>query len=234
MKSEELLAKQMKDKSLSSSYIFSGADVDSTYQKALSLAEKLKISKFSIIEVEAGKKEKKSKLEIRVGAIRELIRRVNLTPSVGEYKLAIIKSADVMNIEAANTLLKTLEEPPKNLLIILLSENLKLLPTIISRCQVISFSDKREKKSQGGLEKLSDKSERLKKIFSEIERLSDREDLDNYLESVLFDLHYKLREKKDYQTVKKIKNVFAACSNLRLTTNKRLVLENLYLSLIQE
>ena len=56
------------------------------------------------------------------------------------YRICIIENADLMNISTANALLKTLEEPPENSVIILTTEKVSdILPTIISRCQQVYF-----------------------------------------------------------------------------------------------
>ena len=54
---------------------------------------------------------------------------------MGSWKVCVVAGADRMTREAANALLKSLEEPPQNSMFILLAENVQfLLPTIISRC----------------------------------------------------------------------------------------------------
>ncbi|MDO5582055.1 MAG: hypothetical protein Q4G69_13075, partial [Planctomycetia bacterium] len=64
------------------------------------------------------------------------------TPFLGWRKIAIINDADFFNQEGANALLKTLEEPPPNSLIILIgTSTAKQLPTIRSRCQMIRFQN---------------------------------------------------------------------------------------------
>jgi len=71
---------------------------------------------------------------IRVEQIRELVGRLNVSPSVSRFKVAILHDADRMNAAAANTLLKTLEEPPENTTLLLLTGRPhSLLPTIRSR-----------------------------------------------------------------------------------------------------
>jgi DNA polymerase-3 subunit delta' len=78
--------------------------------------------------------------QIKVDVIRQLIDYIHLKSHYGEYKLVIINPAEAMNRSAANSLLKTLEEPPANSLIILLSAHPALLPvTIRSRCQRLDF-----------------------------------------------------------------------------------------------
>ena len=79
--------------------------------------------------------------QIKVEQIRELIGFINLKSQYEGYKVALITPADNMNRSAANTLLKTLEEPPEFSLLILLSHRPSLLPiTIRSRCQQIWFN----------------------------------------------------------------------------------------------
>ena len=79
--------------------------------------------------------------QIKVDQIRELIDFINLKSQYERYKIAIINPADAMNRSAANTLLKTLEEPPEQSILILLSHRPNLLPvTIRSRCQQIQFN----------------------------------------------------------------------------------------------
>jgi len=78
--------------------------------------------------------------EITIGQIREVISFLRYRPLEGNYKVIFIKEADKMNLEAANALLKSLEEPPFYGLFILITENFtKLLPTIISRSQIVRF-----------------------------------------------------------------------------------------------
>jgi DNA polymerase-3 subunit delta' len=77
---------------------------------------------------------------IKIEQIRELNRRLNYKPVVGHYRVTIIKQAEVMNEEAGNAFLKTLEEPPLgNILILETVEPRDLLSTIVSRCQKIPF-----------------------------------------------------------------------------------------------
>ena len=77
---------------------------------------------------------------IGVDQIRELTHYLSLTALCGGYRVVLIDPADCMNANAANSLLKTLEEPPANTSLLLISDRPSALPaTIRSRCQVISF-----------------------------------------------------------------------------------------------
>lgn len=78
---------------------------------------------------------------IKIEQVRELQRDLGLRPYEAPRKACIIESAERFNPAAGNSLLKTLEEPPGNAIIILLTENVgMLLPTIRSRCQLIRFA----------------------------------------------------------------------------------------------
>ena len=77
---------------------------------------------------------------IKIDQIRELQKRIIYRPLEGVRKVYILTEAERLNLEAANCLLKTLEEPPADSVLILLTTNLDaLLPTIRSRCQIIPF-----------------------------------------------------------------------------------------------
>lgn len=77
---------------------------------------------------------------IKVDQIRELIKKVSLTSHGRGQRVIIVSPADALNINASNSLLKTLEEPPENTVLILISDQpSKLMPTIRSRTQLIRF-----------------------------------------------------------------------------------------------
>lgn len=79
--------------------------------------------------------------QIQISQIKELIRKLSLRPSLAPIKIAIIDQAHSMNTESQSCLLKTLEEPKGNALLILITEYPEaLLPTILSRVQEIKFS----------------------------------------------------------------------------------------------
>ncbi|HIJ86713.1 MAG TPA: DNA polymerase III subunit delta' [Desulfuromonadales bacterium] len=81
------------------------------------------------------------KRDISIEQLRELQHILSLRPYEAPRKACIIDPAERMSVNAANSLLKTLEEPPGNALIILLTENSgMLLSTVRSRCQLIRFA----------------------------------------------------------------------------------------------
>jgi len=73
--------------------------------------------------------------------IRNLIDQVRFAPQLGDYKVYIIDEVHMLSTNAFNAFLKTLEEPPKHAIFILATtEKHKILPTILSRCQIFDFN----------------------------------------------------------------------------------------------
>lgn len=86
----------------------------------------------TLVEPPAGKR------TLDVESVREVSRAASLAPSEGAWRVFIIPAADRMTPAAANALLKTLEEPPPAVVLLLTcAEPEQLLPTIVSRCQVL-------------------------------------------------------------------------------------------------
>lgn len=81
-------------------------------------------------------------ISISVDDVREqIVNEVKIKPYSYKRKIFIIDKADTMTVQAQNALLKTLEEPPKYVLIILIAENTEnFLPTVLSRCVMMKFS----------------------------------------------------------------------------------------------
>ena len=73
--------------------------------------------------------------------IKLLTEKVRIPPQVGKYSIYIIDEVHMLSIQAFNAFLKTLEEPPKHAIFILATtEKHKIIPTILSRCQIFDFS----------------------------------------------------------------------------------------------
>jgi DNA polymerase-3 subunit delta' len=85
--------------------------------------------------------EKKVKEEISILQARDFITRLSYRPYESQRIVAIIDGADSMNVSAANALLKTLEEPPGETVIIMIASNMaSLLPTVVSRLRAVRFA----------------------------------------------------------------------------------------------
>src|SRR3989344_1509912 len=138
--------------------------------------------------------------KVYIENIRDLKSFMSLKPHSSEYKLAVIEDADVMTTEAANAMLKILEEPPKKSVLILISSTPRmLLKTILSRCETVVFPPAPEiqtdekYKALSGLRKIARQSmaERIKYAKQIYEK-------ENYIELVnlwLKSLRPQLRDK---------------------------------------
>ncbi len=122
---------------------------------------------FSLVTLEVDKKSKKLNKNIKIEQIRKLIYEANLTTSYDKLKIFAIHPADKMNIESANSLLKTLEEPGAKVLILLMTSRKGKLPvTVRSRCQIWPLDHPQNEESQYWL----------------LGQGMDTEDIDQYLE----------------------------------------------------
>ena len=89
---------------------------------------------FNIFEIDAASNNK-------TDDIRDLIEKVRIPPQIGKYKVYIIDEVHMLSKQAENAFLKTLEEPPAHIVFILATtEKNKILPTILSRCQIYDFN----------------------------------------------------------------------------------------------
>ncbi|MDP2951872.1 MAG: DNA polymerase III subunit delta', partial [Chloroflexota bacterium] len=80
------------------------------------------------------------KREIGIDQVRELLHSASLKPYEGRHRVFIVEGAERLTQEAANCFLKTLEEPPSQVLILLLAHREgDLLPTLLSRCQKVAL-----------------------------------------------------------------------------------------------
>ena len=102
---------------------------------------------------------------INIDSVRSVIKKLAVSSFHSNFKIIIFWMADKMNEEASNMLLKTIEEPGDETVFILLTEDIrKLLPTIVSRCQVIGFSGINKKRT-GALE-----NNEFEALFSDLMR----------------------------------------------------------------
>jgi DNA polymerase III subunit delta' len=93
-----------------------------------------------VVERSLDPRRKKLRSEIVVDDTRAIAGFLRLTPAEGHWRVVILDGADIMNRNAANALLKVLEEPPQRAALLLVSDNPgRLLPTIRSRCRILAL-----------------------------------------------------------------------------------------------
>ena len=149
----KLLSAMVETDSISHAYLFSGNSNDQLYKLALSFAASIncteggcgncEVCRGSIKGVNSNIMVVESEGNIlRIEEITALQRFMSLSAYGPGKKICIIREAELMNSEAANRLLKTLEDPPDDKSVfILLSEDISvMLPTVLSRCLVYSWN----------------------------------------------------------------------------------------------
>lgn len=101
-----------------------------------------------VLEIEPGK------ASIKIESMRDMKDRAYLRPMSGRHKVFILDDADKLTLDAANSVLKVLEEPPIGTYMVLVTASPHLLlPTIMSRCQVLEFTGLGEEEIAAALEK---------------------------------------------------------------------------------
>lgn len=150
----KILQSAIKNNRLSHAYLFIGPDGVGKRLTAKTLAKALNCQNGHVdscdecrncIRIDLGKYPDVKIIEpvgssIKIEEIRKIRRETSLKPLEGKKKVYIIQEASTMTQEAANSLLKTLEEPQGETLFILITSNIQgLLPTIVSRCQLARF-----------------------------------------------------------------------------------------------
>lgn len=179
-------------------------------------------------------------MNIKIGEIRELRTLVRYGPSLGRWLVAIIHEAEKFTIEAANSFLKVLEEPPPSVLFILISSRENAIPlTVVSRCQRIIFTE-REKYEKKEID--SDEISWLYREFDSIKdkniiellgfssELADRRDaLEDLLDIVLFKYWDRLKDERESRDA--IKIILDTQKRVRDRANLRLSLDLMCLKL---
>jgi len=171
----EFLEGSIKNKRLAHAYLFTGPACLGKRTVALEFIRMLvgnEIDKavhpdISIIEPKTVEKEEiRKESGITIKQAREIQHQMSMFPYQADYKIALIDQAEKMSIEAANCLLKTLEEPTgKAILILVTASPKKLLPTIISRCQLVNFLPVRaEEIEKKIIQKFRSRTSKLKQI----------------------------------------------------------------------
>lgn len=191
---------------------------------AQDIIKKLKIQPQDIFTIQAED-------SIKIQEIRNLIHYINLKPHSSEYKSAIITEAEKLTLQAANALLKTLEEPPPHSIIFLLTKSYRLLiPTIISRCRKIELKNSFKVEVLSSERDLFDRVRKMtiKEKFDLAKKIVENDELKISFDRWLNILREDIRSEHNRNVIRKI---LWAKKNLDSNVNKRLLLENVLLEI---
>ncbi len=217
--------KQIENNNLFHAYILSGRQQESLRAEIDDFICKLSIQPVDVSCIESIE-------SIKIAQIRDFTKRLYIKPHSSKLKIAIIKNADKITIEAANKLLKIIEEPPQSTIFILTSLNEKnILPTVSSRCQKISiFSEININPTEKSVKLIKDIiSGNVAKKFMLASGLSQDEDISKLFDNWLIYLHNKILQNPS--VLHNIKEINKYKKVLKYNINKKLLLENLFLGL---
>lgn len=148
----DFLDESIRNNKISHSYLFVGPSGVGKRKVAFEFAKKLTMGRVVLLESHPDIMVTDREDAIKIEQIRELIHTLSLSPYSLPYKIVILNNIERLTQEAANALLKTLEEPsPRSLLILIASDLEQVLPTIISRCQVARFYPVHDEELRKGL-----------------------------------------------------------------------------------
>ena len=180
---EELLKNTIKSKKIVNGYMFSGSGSTRNFQYAKIFAKMILCFKQEGTSCEECTScmmfnddnhpdyyelNKEASESIKIDEIRELQDRIIEKPIISSKKVYIINNAEKMTVEAQNCLLKTLEEPPDFVTIILVSNNENtILTTIKSRCTKVAFTEENTKELT---DEEKERYKELEKVFGNIEK----------------------------------------------------------------
>ncbi len=225
------LGNALKAGKLSHAYLFCGADQQGITEFAVNFAKNiLQKSSGSIAAKLNPDLIRVSGDMLKIENIRNLIAELYLKPYQSDYKVAVVESFENATPEAANSILKTLEEPSPSTIIILLARNKQtLLPTIISRCQVLYFTESPRKGDDARLAAISSSSDAEKllavKEFADMESSELQQLFEDWLMTERKAMLAGYPEK--YSNVSAL---IASIDGIHKNLNKKMVLERLFLS----
>lgn len=252
---EELLKSTIKADKIVNGYIFSGSGNTKNYEYAKEFAKMIlclepeegscgKCKSCIMFEddnapdyFEINKEQTDS---IKIDEIREMQEKIIEKPIISKKKVYVINNAEKMTVEAQNCLLKTLEEPPEFITIILVSNNENtILATIKSRCTKIAFTEETQKAIT---EENKERFEVLEKVFGNVEKYlsidllnkidvlyKDKENIFeslDYINTVLIE-----RAKKDTKYLNYIDYVEETKNKLKSNSNYDMSIDNLILKI---
>lgn len=181
---KSILEGQLKTNMFAHAYLFSGPQGIGKKTLAFEFAKKVLVTEkpeshpdFHILD--AGSE------EIKMEQVLDFIPKLSFKPFLGGKKVAIINNAENLNQQSSNALLKTLEEPSSSIIIILIAGSGRLLPTIVSRCQVLNFSNfsPEQLKEFSESSKISVSDEVIGLSFGSIARLKQLAEDKDFLQS---------------------------------------------------
>lgn len=166
---------------------------------------------------------------VSIKQVREIIHFLNLSPEKSS-KIAAVVKAESMNKESANAFLKTLEEPPKDAVILLFAYSDTLLPTIKSRCKIYNFRSGELDNNSFDEETFRALSGNFKEMSDTVESYIKNEKLSEIVYTLETYARQRLLSEKSVRYAKFAKDIEKAKSDIKRNANPKLTIENLVLN----
>jgi DNA polymerase III delta prime subunit len=227
MRSIDKIRLEAKNGTWSHAYLFVGNDVAGIEEAIDYIITSRKCLVGDIIRVKPEEKDNKAG-EIKGDQIRDFIRQIGLT-SGGVTRIGIIESCDKLNITSGNVLLKTIEEPPKNVMMILVAKTEQVITTIKSRCRIYHFEIGVEEDHNYSYDSLFRGT--LVEGFRKIEEIVKNEETMRFLEGLSSYLLLSMSQTHSIKTAKLVEETELVKKKIKGNANQRLTLENLFLDI---
>lgn len=214
------------------SFIISSKKLEQGREEALKISKSEKINKFEIEILEFEK-------ALGIEDVRNIQKKIFLKPIRGEKKATILVLPDGATIEAQNSMLKLLEEPPPSSLIFLVTGNAKVfLPTILSRVKLIELANGESQTNNDGLKEILSLNSAGDRLYLAQVVGKDKNEAIVWLEQVILSAREKMLEnlenkQESLRLRKLIHKLELTHYDLKTTNvNPRLSLENLFLNVV--
>jgi len=163
---------------------------------------------------------------LAVKDLRDFLKKLYLKPVFSDLKVGYIPCTDTLSLEAQNTLLKILEEPPSHTIIVLTVKKENILPTIVSRCRRYKITAQKEALNFSEILKKD-----LFEQFKLAESLSQRDDLEEEITGWLLFIKEELRSRPNQENQFLAEALLELDRKLKSNANKRLVLESFFVKI---
>lgn len=215
--------------SVFSAYLVTGATREKRLEEISKHLGARTISPWDIIRLAPGD------MSIGISAVRDFQKELHMSPRAGSCKAGVIHDAHLLTIEAQNALLKTLEEPPPNTILFAETQLAHgLLPTILSRVTLVHLKEPDQAAEED-----------MKKILTELLHASagrrlailvpfetTRDEAKAFVDRAIVAARELLIDDPDATLVTLIKNLLAARSQLLVNVNQKLILDNIFLTIV--
>lgn len=171
---------------------------------------------------------------LQIDDVRQLAQDMMMTPYQSDHSTFVILEIDKASLPAQNALLKSLEEPPQHIQIMLTTSRIeKVLPTIQSRCVIKIFADQSEPANQEDINQIFQqiKKDSFTNLFLLSEKYKERGEAMKFLDQLTRFLHQRNQEQPQLSYTQALKFLITTQDTLEKNVNVRLALEDLFFRL---